>query len=79
MQLAVEGLTQIGIEARLSTPEEGPWDNMLKSGDFDVGINSIRGGVTPHFMFDLALYSALLLAGFAITKVPVEKLLAKQV
>lgn len=28
---------------------------------------------------DLALYSALLLAGFAITKVPVEKLLAKQV
>ena len=58
VQLAVEGLTQIGIEGRLSTPEEGPWDNMLKSGDFDVGINSIRGGVTPHFMFDLALYSA---------------------
>ena len=28
---------------------------------------------------DLALYSALRLAGFAITKVPVEKLLAKQV
>ena len=28
---------------------------------------------------DLALYSALLLAGFAITKVPLEKLLAKQV
>jgi drug/metabolite transporter (DMT)-like permease len=27
---------------------------------------------------DLALYSALLLAGFAITKVPVEKLLAKR-
>jgi peptide/nickel transport system substrate-binding protein len=58
VQLAVEGLTQVGIEGRLSTPEEGPWDNMLKSGDFDVGINSIRGGVTPHFMFDLALYSA---------------------
>jgi peptide/nickel transport system substrate-binding protein len=58
VQLAVEGLTQIGINARLSTPEEGPWGDKLKAGDFDVGINSIRGGVTPHFMFDLALYSA---------------------
>ncbi len=56
-QLAVEGLTQVGINASLSTPEVPAWTDGLVSGNYDVGINSIRAGVTPYFMFDDALHS----------------------
>lgn len=56
-QLAIEGLTEVGIQARLSTPDVPAWSDALITGKYDVTINSLRAGVTPHSMFDEALNS----------------------
>lgn len=56
-QLAIEGLTELGINASLSTPEAPAWTDALRTGTYQVAINSFTTGVTPHFSIDLALHS----------------------
>jgi peptide/nickel transport system substrate-binding protein len=56
-QLAIEGLTEVGIQAKLATPDVPGWTDALMTGKYDVAINSFRTGVTPHFMYDEALNS----------------------
>lgn len=57
VQIAVEGLTAIGVNASMATPEVPAWTDGLMTGNYDAAINSFRAGVTPHTMFDLALHS----------------------
>jgi peptide/nickel transport system substrate-binding protein len=54
-QLAIEGLKEVGIQARLSTPDVPAWSDALITGKYDVAINSFRAGVKPQSMFDEAL------------------------
>lgn len=56
-QLAIEGLAELGIDARLATPEAPAWTDALRTGNYQVAINSFTTGVTPHFSIDLALHS----------------------
>ena len=53
----MEGLTELGINAGLSTLEVPAWTDLLMRGSYDVSINSIQVGVTPHQMYSLALAS----------------------
>lgn len=57
VQLAVEGLTALGIDASVATPEAAVWTERLIKGDFDFAINSYFTGTTPHYHFDLALHA----------------------
>ncbi|MCW5720109.1 MAG: ABC transporter substrate-binding protein [Devosia sp.] len=57
VQLAVEGLTEIGINAAMATPESPAWTDALISGKYQVAINSVTTGVSPHFFLDLSLHS----------------------
>ena len=57
MQLAVEGLAEIGINASMATPESPAWTDALMSGNYKAAINSVTTGVSPHFFLDLSLHS----------------------
>lgn len=57
VQLAVEGLTSIGIEAQVATPEHAVWSESLINGDYDMAMNAYFTGVTPHYHYDLGLHS----------------------
>jgi peptide/nickel transport system substrate-binding protein len=57
VQLAVEGLTAVGIEAGISTPESPAWQERLIKGDFDVAISSHIAGPNPFLQFNGVLHS----------------------
>jgi peptide/nickel transport system substrate-binding protein len=57
VQLAVEGLTAIGIDAGASTPESPLWQERLTKGDFDVAISSHIAGPNPFLQFNGVLHS----------------------
>jgi peptide/nickel transport system substrate-binding protein len=57
VQLAVEGLTAIGVEASMATPESPAWTDALIAGTYQAAINSVTTGVTPHYFMDNALHS----------------------
>lgn len=57
VQLAVEGLNELGINASMQTPESPAWTDQLLTGDYEAAINSVTTGVTPHYFFDQALHS----------------------
>jgi len=57
VQLAVEGLNEIGIDASMQTPESPAWTDQLMAGDYQAAINSVTTGVTPHYFLDQSLHS----------------------
>jgi peptide/nickel transport system substrate-binding protein len=57
VQLAVEGLNELGINASMQTPESPAWTDQLIAGDYDAAINSVVTGVSPHYFMDQALHS----------------------
>jgi peptide/nickel transport system substrate-binding protein len=57
VQLAVEGLRDVGIDAKASTPESPAWQERLVSGDFDVTIDAHITGPDPFVQFDGILHS----------------------
>lgn len=57
VQMAVEGLQALGIDATVATPEAAVWSQRLIDGDYDVAINAYFSGATPHRTFDSALHS----------------------
>lgn len=56
-QLVAEGLNAIGIDARVSTPEPAAWTQKLITGDYDMAINGLLAGETPHRSFDSGFHS----------------------
>lgn len=57
VQIAVEGLQEIGIDAKVSTPEAAAWTQGLIDGSYDAGINAYFTGITPHRQYETALHS----------------------
>ncbi|WP_421951212.1 ABC transporter substrate-binding protein [Pelagibacterium sp.] len=57
VQLAVEGLNELGINASMQTPESPAWTDQLIAGDYQAAINSVTTGVTPHYFMDQSLHS----------------------
>ena len=57
VQLAVEGLGELGINAKVATPELPVWQERLTKGDFDVAIDSHFAGPDPFLQFNGVLHS----------------------
>ncbi len=57
VQLGVEGLNELGINATMQTPESPAWTDQLIAGDYQAAINSVTTGVSPHYFLDQALHS----------------------
>jgi peptide/nickel transport system substrate-binding protein len=57
VQLAVEGLNEIGIDATVATPESPAWTDALIAGSYEAAINSVTTGVSPHYFLDQSLHS----------------------
>jgi peptide/nickel transport system substrate-binding protein len=57
VQLAVEGLREVGINANIATPESPLWQERLVSGDFDMTIDAHITGPDPFVQFDGILHS----------------------
>ena len=57
VQIAVEGLQALGIDASVATPEAAVWSQRLIDGDYDVAINAYFSGTSPHRTFEAALHS----------------------
>lgn len=57
VQLAVEGLREVGIDAKVATPESPLWQERLVSGDFDMTIDAHITGPDPFVQFDGILHS----------------------
>lgn len=55
--MAVENLQDIGINAKVSTPQAATWTSKLLRGDFEAAINAYFLGSTPYRMFDTAFNS----------------------
>jgi peptide/nickel transport system substrate-binding protein len=57
VQLAVEGLREVGIDAKVATPESPLWQERLVKGDFDMSINAHIAGPNPFVQFNGILHS----------------------
>lgn len=57
VQLAVEGLREVGIDAKVTTPESPLWQERLVKGDYDVSINAHIAGPDPFVQFNGILHS----------------------
>lgn len=57
VQLAVEGQRDVGIDARIATPESPLWQERLVGGDFDMSIDAHITGPDPFVQFDGILHS----------------------
>lgn len=57
VQIAVEGLNAIGIDASISTPESAVWTEQLINGSYQAAINASTVGTTPYSHFDNVLHS----------------------
>ena len=57
VQLAVEGLSEIGVSAKVATPEEPVWQQRLTDADYDVAINSHFVGPNPFMHLNGVLHS----------------------
>jgi peptide/nickel transport system substrate-binding protein len=57
VQIAVEGLTELGIKAQVATPESPVWQERLTKGDYDVAIDSHFAGPNPFLQFNGVLHS----------------------
>ena len=57
VQLAVEGLSEVGISAKVATPEEPVWQQRLTDADYDVAINSHFVGPNPFMHLNGVLHS----------------------
>ncbi|MFB9886968.1 ABC transporter substrate-binding protein [Balneatrix alpica] len=57
VQIGVEGLQAMGINAKVSTPEAPVWTDKLKNGDFDAALQGYFAGANPHKYFETAFHS----------------------
>lgn len=57
VQIAVEGMADLGLDARLATPEAAVWRQQLVEGTFEAAINGHPVGSTPYDHYDDAFHS----------------------
>ncbi|MGF1696398.1 ABC transporter substrate-binding protein [Vibrio kyushuensis] len=57
VQIAGDGLQELGINAKVRTPEAPAWTAALIDGSYDAAINSYYQGATPHYMYNSAFSS----------------------
>ncbi|MCZ4273492.1 ABC transporter substrate-binding protein [Maritalea porphyrae] len=74
VQLAVEGLHEAGVNARVATPEAAAWTQSLLDGSYQAGINALVVGVTPHMAFDTFHSSKVGSSRFSVTGYTNEEL-----
>ena len=74
VQLAVEGLHEAGVNARVATPEAAAWTQSLLDGSYQAGINALVVGVTPHMAFDTFHSSKVGSRRFSVTGYTNEEL-----
>ena len=67
VQIAVEGLRKIGINASVATPEYEQWQKQILDGSFDAVMNSRADGPTPFRGYYQSLSTAF---GGRITSAP---------
>lgn len=58
VQIAIEGMNEVGINASMATPEEAVWSQNLISGNYDVAITSFSAAATPYYPYQRAFTSA---------------------
>ncbi|WP_202906954.1 ABC transporter substrate-binding protein [Vibrio mexicanus] len=58
VQIAVEGMQEVGVNAKVQTPEAPAWTAALIDGSYQAAINSYFPGITPHYMFNTAFNSS---------------------
>ncbi|NKL54377.1 ABC transporter substrate-binding protein [Rhizobium leguminosarum] len=54
VNLAVEGMQAVGIDAKIETPEEAVWTGSLINGTFDAAINSLPASASPYYPYKRA-------------------------
>ncbi|MFM4718907.1 ABC transporter substrate-binding protein [Aeromonas bivalvium] len=57
VQIGVEGLKALGIDAKTATPEAAVWTDNLVTGDFDVALQGYLTGANPQNYFETAFHS----------------------
>lgn len=51
VQIAVEGMNAIGIDAKMATPESAVWQSQIADGSFQMAINSWHSRATPFYTY----------------------------
>jgi len=51
VQIAMEALTQAGLNVKMSTPEESVWASDLIGGTYSVSLNAIASAANPYFPY----------------------------
>ncbi|KKZ84796.1 peptide ABC transporter substrate-binding protein [Rhizobium phaseoli] len=54
VNIAVEGMQAVGIDAKIETPEEAVWTGNLINGSFDAAINSLPASASPYYPYKRA-------------------------
>ncbi len=54
VNIAIDNLKAVGINATLETPEEAVWTSRLIDGNFDAAINSLPAAASPYYMYKRA-------------------------
>ncbi len=58
VQIAVDSLQAVGIDAKIATPEEAVWTGDLINGNFDMAINSLPAAASPYYHYQRAYNEA---------------------
>ncbi|WP_454855821.1 ABC transporter substrate-binding protein [Rhizobium binxianense] len=54
VNIAIEGMQAVGIDAKIETPEEAVWTSNLIDGKFDAAINSLPASASPYYPYKRA-------------------------
>ncbi|WP_434339480.1 ABC transporter substrate-binding protein [Motilimonas cestriensis] len=57
VEIGIEGLNKIGINAKISTPEFGVLNELVKNADFDAAFTNYFAGANPHRYYYTAFHS----------------------
>ena len=58
VNIAVDNMKAVGIDAKIETPEEAVWTQNLIDGKFDAAINSLPAAASPYYPYKRAFTSA---------------------
>ena len=58
VNIAIDNMKAVGIDAKIETPEEAVWSQNLISGKFDAAINSLPAAASPYYPYKRAFTQA---------------------
>lgn len=58
VNIAVDNMKAVGIDAKIETPEEAVWSQNLIDGKFDAAINSLPAAASPYYPYKRAFTQA---------------------